>query len=168
MKQNKNEFKCVYEFESVYGYLVLSIWSFFMAILMVLMMIIDRIFGITIALCCFFVVVSIVSFIKSLSNRDKKFIINHELCKVESKKGDLYATKLKDIRRIVDLESSRGKRYIIIDCEAYPFVAAMDLFWNKVIYIKYTSRRLREIRKYCTHCIIERERTNYFVTEKRD
>ena len=168
MKQNKDEFRCVYEFENVYGCLAVSIWLFFMAILMVLIMIIEKEFGITIAVGSISLVSSIACLITSFYSRDKIFVINREMCKVESKKGDLYAIKIQDIRRIVDLESSRGRRCIIFDCEAYPYLAGVDLIFRNVFYIRYTSRRLKEIRKYCSHCVVERERTNYFTTEDID
>ena len=169
VKQNKAEFKCIYEFENVYLNLVYSIGFFYMAILMVLIMITENIFGITVALCVVFVITSIIFLIVSLLSRDKKFIINQDECKVESKKGILYKIPLQSIKRIVDLDTRYGKRYIIFDCEEYPFLAGQDIFFHRILYIKYTSHRLREIRKFCSHCRIDKERTNFYdVTKKRD
>ena len=168
MKQNKDTFKCIYEMENVYGGLVFSIWFFLMAIFMVLLMIIEKIYGITVVLCSIFSFFSFFSLGISLFSRDKKFVINLEECKIESKKGILFTTKLQSIRRIVILKVNYGKQYIILDCEEYPFLAGQDLLFHKVFCIKYTSHRLKAIRKYCSHCRVDKERTNYYVTEKRD
>lgn len=168
MRQKKDEFRCVYEFETVYVCLTLSIGSFCLAIIMVLMMLIEQIFGITVALCVIFGIVSIITLIVSLIKRDKKFVINQHECKVESKKGTSYIIPLHSIRRIVDVEASYGRRIIVIDCEEYPFLMPQYIPWKKAFYIKYTSRRLKNIRKFCPYCPIDRERTNYFTIGKRD
>ena len=165
MKQNKDEFKCIYEIGVVYGYLAASIWSFFMSILMVLIMLIEKIYSIYIVIfCIFFVFFGIVSLAISLFNRDKKFVINLNECKVQSRKSTLFLTKTQSIRRIVILVMPRGgKQFIIFDCEEYPFLIAQDFLYHKSFCIRYTSRRLNNIRKYCSNCKIDMQELSSWV-----
>ena len=159
MKQNKDSFKCIYEMGIVYGYLSVSIGFFFMSILMVLIILIEKIYSIY--LIIFSVVFALLGLIKlsiCIFYRDKKLIINSEKCKVESRKGILFLCKTHSIRRIVILVMPRGgKQYIIFDCEEYPFLLPQDFIYLNTFCIRFTSCRLKNIRKYCPDCKLETE-----------
>lgn len=159
MKLNEDSFKCLYEIGSVYLLLFLSIVFFFMSILMVLIILLEKIYSIYLVIFCgIFVYLAIAALVISLYSRDKKFVINAEECKVESRKGILFSTKTQSIRRIVILAMPRAsKKYIIFDCEEYPFLVAQDFLYLKILRIRYTSRRLKNIRKYCPNCKLEEE-----------
>lgn len=143
----------------VYGFLVVSIEFFFLAILMVLIIIIENIYSIYLVIACgIFLFLGVAALVISLSDIDMKFVINSEECKIESRKGILLSAETQSIRRIVILVTPRGgKQYIIIDCEKYPFLIPQDFIYLKLLCTRYTLRRLKKIRKYCPDCRIDTE-----------
>ena len=149
MKPNEDSFKCIQEMGIVYSFLSVSVGSFFMSILMVLIILIEKIYSIYLVIFCgLFAFIAIVTLAISLFNREKKFVINSEKCKIESRKGIFYLTETQSIRRIVVLIMPRGgKQFIIFDCEKYPFLIPQDFIYLNTFGIRYTSRRLKNIRK---------------------
>lgn len=159
MKTSKDCFKCVYDTGVVYGSLAVSIGSCLMAVLMVLIMLIEQIYNVYIVIfCCVFVFLAVVFLIISLCNMDKKFVIDVNECKIESRSTVLFSTKTQSIRRIVILVMPRGgKQYIVFDCDEYPFIIAQDFLYLKIFRIRYFHHRLKNIRKYCPNCKVDEE-----------
>lgn len=158
MRNKKNEYKCIFQSEFFYSCLITTFLFIFIAIILTIMIIVEKIQGMVYGFLVLSILLSIISFCCVIKATSKKFFINFEYCGIYSNKKLMIKCSNSKIRRIIVYCWVRDVKYIILDCDEYPFLSSKDIFLNRSIVIRYSSNRLKNIQKYCSSKVEYRQR----------
>ena len=164
MKCKKNdEFNCVADTANFYGAIIISVFMLYVALISIIIMITEDEKQFTVPAICISVLFSVVSLIVALHSSRTKFTINRNTCQICTKKRIVLSCSTESIKRIVVLRYGISMRYIVLDCEEYPYLTPIEYtFFNNHFVLRYSRKKLKNIQKYCPNAFVYNDdRINY-------
>lgn len=152
MGNKKNEYKCIFRTELFYGSLIATALFVYVTIVLTIMIAVEESQSIIYGFIIICILLSIISFCFTIKASLKKFVINNENFGIYLNQKVILRCNNSEIRKIVVYRWVRNVKYIVIDCDQYPFLFSGDIFSNRLIAIRYSSKKLKNIQNYCSNC----------------
>lgn len=152
MGNKKNEYKCILNNEFFYGSLIATILFAYVTIVLTIMIAVEEIQSMIYGFLILSILLSLISFCFTIKASLKKFVINNESFGIYLNDKIILECNNSEIRKIIVYRWVRDVKYIVIDCDQYPFLSSGDIFSNRLIVIRYSNKKLKNIQNYCPNC----------------